>query len=91
MLDVVVKGADVTAIQDGEDVGAAYLQNNGNASVKATVTIIADGKVTGEAEIGAGKCVRVSVEDGRLKVEGAEMPATEGDDLTEGYVDVTGK
>lgn len=91
VLNVFVKGADVTAIQDGEDVGAAYLQNNGNASVKATVTIIADGKVTGEAEIGAGKCVRVSVEDGRLKVEGAEMPATEGDDLTEGYVDVTGK
>ncbi len=92
VLKVFVKGNSLTAVQDAENAAVAYIRNDGVADTEAAVTI-ADGgeKVSGTAGIGAGKCVKVSVVNGRLQVEGGVMPPSADDDLTAGFTDVTGK
>lgn len=85
-----VKGANVTAIQDADDNGAIYLQNDNAAAVKPTVTIIADGKaVTGSVDIKAGASVKVSVVNGAIVASDASFPKTGIDFQLEGYTEIT--
>ena len=91
-LGVFVGGADVDARLSADSHMEAYLTNPAASVVQADVTIVTPaGKVSGKADIAAGKTVRVSVADGKLKVEGAEMPADDEDSLTAGYTDVTAR
>ncbi|MBP8777471.1 MAG: discoidin domain-containing protein, partial [Bacteroidaceae bacterium] len=75
---VFVRGAALTAVQENENSGAAYLQNNADVAQTAQVSIIAGGKtISGEVTIESGKTVYVSVENDLLQaVEVAQFPGS---------------
>lgn len=87
---VYVKGGKLTGLLDPDDAAAAYLSNDTDGEVAATVTIYVDGTpVSGEVKVAAGKCVRVSAANGAIVATEATMPATGNAVLTEGYTEVT--
>ncbi len=92
VLKVFVDGSDLKAVQVDGDSCAAYLQNTSSALISPSVSIISEGNVVaGTADIAGGACVKVSVKEGKLLVEAADMPDEGTVDYTEGYIDVTDK
>ena len=90
VIRVFVKDAAVTAVQDKDNAGKAYLQNTTSEDITAQVSIIHEGTiVNGQFIIPSTSAVTVEVKDGELSYSAADMPQTEEEKLTEGYEDIT--
>ncbi len=89
-LRVFVKGTELTAVQEKDDANTIYLRNNASAEATPEVTFLtAGGRVSSQVKIAAGATMKISVADGKISSEDAEMPVDEENTLTAGYTDVT--
>lgn len=90
IIKVFVDGNDVQAVQDSSDSCAAYIQNIAENATDINVNIISNNDtLTKAVNLVAGQSVKVSVENGAIKVEDVDMPADDESSVYEGYTDVT--
>ena len=90
VVNVYVKGDNLTAVKDSADSAAAYLRNDSSATANVTVSIVCAGAVVeGTADIPSGETVKVGVRDGKFYVESGAFPSSSEENLTEGYENIT--
>ena len=87
VLRVFVKGSGITAIQAPDDSCAVYLQAQ-KRQTEVTVSIVSDGAVA-DSTFTFDACVRITADNGTVKVESATFPEEEKVNFYEGYTDIT--
>lgn len=87
VLRVFVKGSGITAIQVPDDSCAVYLQAQ-KRQTEVTVSIVSDGAVA-DSTFTFDACVKITADNGTVKVESATFPEEEKVNFYEGYTDIT--